>query len=184
MQPTETDKPSNGRRLCPRGPAKGGTWRKTLRYALGHVERYTRLNRRGPEGSLGHVDLTLGHFDLGIPRPADRASTCHARRDLGLVPPSERCSMHGKVAASPAGAMHERWPPARLVRYFGAAVISISVEGRATSLAHAHCGAGAASAQRAAKRWFSLRSRFRNTLAFRNSAERKPRGKQHGDHRG
>jgi hypothetical protein len=24
--------------------------------------------------------------------------------------------------------------------------------------------------------WFSLRSRFRNTLAFRNSAERKPRG--------
>jgi hypothetical protein len=27
-------------------------------------------------------------------------------------------------------------------------------------------------------------SQFRNTLAFRNSAERKPRGKQHGDHRG
>src|SRR6516162_195473 len=38
MQPTETDKPSNGRRLCPRGPAKGWTWRKTLRYALGHVD--------------------------------------------------------------------------------------------------------------------------------------------------
>src|SRR6516164_11713400 len=98
------------------------------------------------KSALGHVDLTLGHFDLGTPPPS--RSSFDVSRSAAIWASSHRAS---------DAVCTERWPPARLVRYFGAAVISISVEGRATSLAHAHCGAGAASAQRAAKRWFSLR---------------------------